>query len=96
MILESTNDIKVDYKGTTDLVTNIDREVENLIIEKINSHFPDHTILAEESGLNQKTPEYLWVIDPLDGTTNFVHGYTSFGVSIGLLLKWIPTLGVVM
>ena len=54
MILESTNDIKVDYKGTTDLVTNIDREVENLIIKKINSHFHDHTILAEESGVNQK------------------------------------------
>ena len=96
MILESTNDIKVDYKGTTDLVTNIDREVENLIIEKINSHFPDHTILAEESGLNQKTPDYLWVIDPLDGTTNFVHGYPSFGVSIGLLIKGVPSLGVVM
>ena len=95
MILESTNDIKVDYKGTTDLVTNIDREVENLIIEKINSHFPDHTILAEESGLNQKTPDYLWVIDPLDGTTNFVHGYPSFGVSIGLLIKGVPSLGVV-
>ena len=75
MILESTNDIKVDYKGTTDLVTNIDREVESLIIEKINRHFPDHTILAEESGLNQKTPDYLWVIDPLDGTKKFVHGY---------------------
>jgi len=96
VILESTNDIQVDYKGTTDLVTNIDREVESIIIEKINSHFPDHTILAEESGLNQKAPDYLWVIDPLDGTTNFVHGYPSFGVSIGLLIKGIPSLGVVM
>jgi len=54
VILESTNDIQVDYKGTTDLVTNIDRKVENFIIEKIKNHFPDHTILAEESGLNQK------------------------------------------
>ena len=67
-----------------------------MIIEKISTRFPDHTILAEESGLNQKTPDYLWVIDPLDGTTNFVHGYPSFGVSIGLLIKGVPSLGVVM
>lgn len=94
--MESTDNIQVDYKGSLNLVTNVDREAEKLIIDRIKNHYPEHTILAEESGLSNKSQDYLWLIDPIDGTTNFVHGYPSFGVSIGLVIKGAPTLGVVL
>ena len=96
LIIESSNNIQVDYKGSLNLVTNVDRAAEKLIIENILTNFPNHSILAEESGFKNKTHDYLWTIDPIDGTTNFVHGYPSFGVSIGLLIKGVPTLGVVL
>ncbi len=74
---------EINKKGVIDLVTEADIESEKVIIETIKSNFPDHSILAEESGheLN-KNPEYLWIIDPLDGTTNFAHGLKSFASSI--------------
>ena len=74
-----------DFKGETDLVTETDQEAEEIIISLINNAFPDHDILAEESGSHGNQSEYQWVIDPLDGTTNFVHGYPSFAVSIACL-----------
>ena len=83
------------YKGRTNLVTETDRLSEKSIINHIRDTFPTHSILAEESGSDQKKPEYLWIIDPLDGTTNFVHGYPSFGVSIACLINGIPTIGVI-
>ncbi len=85
-----------DFKGRTDLVTDIDRESEGVIISNIINEFPDHSILAEESGSNETGSNYQWVIDPLDGTTNFVHGYPSFAVSIGCLKNGIPEIGVVL
>ena len=85
-----------DYKGQTDLVTKTDRECEDLIIKHINSEFPGHSILAEESGAQDTKSDYQWVIDPLDGTTNFVHGYPAFAVSIGVLINGVPTIGVVV
>lgn len=94
--MESSNNIQVNYKGDLNLVTNVDRAAEKLIINNIKTNFPNHSILAEESGLENKKHDYLWTIDPIDGTTNFVHGYPSFGVSIGLLIKDVPTLGVVL
>src|ERR1041385_1563006 len=67
------------------LVTEIDRRSEELIIGIISKHFPQHEILAEESGgTKNRTSEYRWIIDPLDGTTNFTHGFPVFCVSIGL------------
>ena len=74
-----------EYKGKTDLVTQTDRQSEEIIINEIQTIFPDHGIIAEESGSTNNNSEYQWIIDPLDGTTNFVHGYPSFGISIGVM-----------
>jgi myo-inositol-1(or 4)-monophosphatase len=63
-----------EYKGKTDLVTQTDRQSEEIIINEIQKAFPKHGIIAEESGNINKDSEYQWIIDPLDGTTNFVHG----------------------
>ncbi len=68
----------------TNLVTEIDKQSEALIIQKIKQHFPAHDILAEESGSHDMPSEFRWVIDPLDGTTNFTHGFPVFSVSIGV------------
>lgn len=79
-----------------DLVTEADRDAEAAVLEVIRRHFPDHGILAEESGnLGNQESEYLWAIDPLDGTTNYAHQYPFFAVSIGLLIAGIPTVGVI-
>jgi myo-inositol-1(or 4)-monophosphatase len=79
-----------------DLVTEVDQKAEQEILTVIQRHFPEHLILAEESGKIGELPsDYLWVIDPLDGTTNYAHGYPQVAVSIGLLIKGIPAVGVV-
>ena len=74
-----------EFKGRTDLVTKTDRESERIIIDEILNRFPTHGIIAEESERINSKSEYQWIIDPLDGTTNFVHGYPSFGISIGVM-----------
>jgi myo-inositol-1(or 4)-monophosphatase len=71
----------------TNLVTEIDKQSEALIIKKIKQHYPSHDILAEESGDHKTHSEYRWIIDPLDGTTNFTHGLPIFCVSIGVELN---------
>lgn len=97
IIMSSLNGAKVkDYKGKADLVTKTDLESEKIIKAIIRSNFPNHNILAEESGKEFKDSKFLWVIDPLDGTTNFVHGYPSFSVSIALYFLSKPLLGVVL
>ncbi|HLH78060.1 MAG TPA: inositol monophosphatase family protein [Candidatus Binataceae bacterium] len=78
-----------------DLVTEADREAEARIIAIIGRAFPGHAILAEESGLNGTSSEHRWIIDPLDGTTNFAHGYPQFCVSIGYERRGKMELGVV-
>ncbi len=75
----------VEYKtNLSNLVTEIDKKSEKAIINFIRKEFPTHSVLAEESGSHEKDSEYLWVIDPLDGTTNFAHGLPIFSVSIGV------------
>ncbi len=75
----------IEYKtNTSNLVTEIDKKSEVLIIDFIKKEFPTHSVLAEESGAHGTSSEYLWVIDPLDGTTNFAHGFPMFAVSIGV------------
>ena len=75
--------IKVKRKtNASDLVTEADRESEQAILRTLNRAFPDHAILAEESGANARHVEHRWIIDPLDGTTNFAHGLPQFCVSI--------------
>jgi len=78
-----------------DLVTEADRQSETMIVSYLKRYFPDHQILAEESGLLQTASPYLWAVDPLDGTTNYAHQYPMAAVSIGLLEKEQPVLGVI-
>ncbi|BAQ63290.1 inositol monophosphatase family protein [Geminocystis sp. NIES-3709] len=89
--------LNIRQKGRAgDLITEVDQKAEKEILTVIDRHFPDHSILAEESGiLGTSDSEYLWVIDPLDGTTNYAHGYPQASVSIGLLVSGIPKVGVV-
>jgi len=78
-------DFSIEFKTSkSNLVTEIDKKSESAVINFIRKNFPSHSILAEESGLDKKTSEYTWVIDPLDGTTNFAHGLPIFSVSIGI------------
>ncbi|MBD2344500.1 inositol monophosphatase family protein [Anabaena subtropica] len=79
-----------------DLVTAADKASEAVVLEVLRRHFPQHSILAEESGkLGNQDNEYLWAIDPLDGTTNYAHQYPAFCVSIGLLINGVPQVGVI-
>lgn len=84
--VDRLDQLSVDVKSQNDFVTEIDRQAENDIIYTLRAAYPDHGILAEESG-QQGNSEYEWVIDPLDGTTNFIHGFPQFAVSIGLRHK---------
>jgi myo-inositol-1(or 4)-monophosphatase len=76
--------VKVEYKGDVDLVTEADRKSEELILHRIRARWPNHDITAEESGRGDSGSEYRWYIDPLDGTTNFAHGYPVFCISMAL------------
>lgn len=75
--------LTIETKGRNDFVSEVDRQAETQIINVIQSAYPDHAILAEESGRHQGN-DYLWIIDPLDGTTNYLHGYPQFAVAIAL------------
>jgi myo-inositol-1(or 4)-monophosphatase len=87
---------EIRYKGAIDLVTEMDVASEKLILEAIRANYPDHAILAEESGRSdQPDSRYRWVVDPLDGTTNYAHGLPVFCVSIGLEVDGEPTLGAI-
>jgi myo-inositol-1(or 4)-monophosphatase len=76
--------LKIEYKGDADLVTAADRAAEALIRDRIRQKWPTHDVLGEEQGLSDQGSEYRWYVDPLDGTTNFAHGYPVFCVSMGL------------
>ena len=80
--------ISVNTKGRNDYVSEVDRQAEAIIINTIRNFYPGHAILAEESG-KLGDNEYQWVIDPLDGTTNFLHGFPQFAVSIALRHKGV-------
>ena len=97
IIMESLGDSRVaNFKGKTNLVTETDVKSENTIKAILKEAYPEHGILAEESMKENSESDYLWIIDPLDGTTNFVHGYPSFAISIGLFYKANPIVGVVL
>lgn len=81
--MERLDSIAVETKQRNDYVTEVDREAEARIIQTLHRSYPDHGILAEESG-RQEGNDYVWIIDPLDGTTNFLHGFPHFAVSIAL------------
>ena len=84
---ERLSSLEVDVKGRNDYVTEIDCESESAIIGLISSRYPDHTILAEESGLHEQDGSVRWIIDPLDGTTNYIHGYPVYSVSVAAEAK---------
>jgi myo-inositol-1(or 4)-monophosphatase len=75
---------QIAYKGEADLVTQADKRSERLIVERLTKYFPDHGIVAEEGTGREGTSDFRWHVDPLDGTTNFAHGYPCFCVSLGL------------
>ena len=76
--------IGFELKGEHDLVTEADRTSEKLIVERLRTYFPSHSIVAEEGGGNEGTSQFRWYVDPLDGTTNFAHGFPVFNVTLGL------------
>ncbi|MBN2017260.1 MAG: inositol monophosphatase [Candidatus Cloacimonetes bacterium] len=87
---------EIDYKGRINLVTNVDKEAEAVVIETISKYYPKHNILTEETKHKQDNNQsYRWVIDPLDGTTNYVHGFPFVCVSIALQKDDESILGVV-
>src|ERR1043166_654897 len=99
LLVQRLGSAKITNKGDINLVTEADIAAENLIIERIRSHYPQHGILAEESGeaaiIGGRQSEWKWIIDPLDGTTNYAHGYPCFCVSIALEHNGVLEVGVV-
>jgi myo-inositol-1(or 4)-monophosphatase len=86
--------VRIQTKVQKDFVTEVDRAAEEAIIGILRSAYPDHAVLAEESGASGES-EYEWIIDPLDGTTNFIHGFPQYAVSIALRHRGVLTQGVI-
>jgi len=87
---------RIEHKNPINLVTDADRAAEQCVVDHIQRQYPSHGILAEERGrIKPEASPYLWIIDPLDGTTNFAHGYPAYCVSIGLELHGRVVLGVI-
>jgi len=84
---DRTDALKVDRKGRNDFVSEVDRGAEKEIVRQVHKAYPDHGILAEEGGESGPKSDVVWIIDPLDGTTNFLHGFPHFAVSIGIQVK---------
>lgn len=87
--------IGYEYKGDVDLVTEADRASEKLIVDRLRTEWPAHDIMGEEGTRQESGADYKWYVDPLDGTTNFAHGFPVFCVSMGLEYKGELVLGVV-
>lgn len=86
--LEQVDKIEIESKGTNDFVTSVDTAAEQVIIDTIQKAYPEHSIVSEECGVVEGTDsDFQWIIDPLDGTTNFVKGIPHFAVSIALKVK---------
>src|SRR4051812_20724840 len=89
-------DFVIDHKeGINNLVTEVDKQAEAAIIEIISRNFPGHTILSEEAGLLEQHSDYIWLVDPIDGTVNFAHGIPICCVSIALSYKKELQIGAV-
>lgn len=86
---------EIEFKGATDLVTRFDRECQDIISSTIKKAFPNHSITGEEELDHKGSEEFLWLIDPIDGTTNFAHGLPMYCASIALLYRNEPVAGVV-
>jgi myo-inositol-1(or 4)-monophosphatase len=87
--------VAIEYKGDVDLVTQADRSSEKLIVERIRKQWPDHDLIGEEGSRRETGSDFRWYVDPLDGTTNFAHGFPVFCVSMGLEYQGERIAGVV-
>ena len=87
--------LEVRSKRANDFVTRVDHASEEAILDIVRKAYPDHAVLAEESGAAAGTAEYEWIIDPLDGTTNFIHGFPQYCVSIAVRHRGALAHGVV-
>src|SRR3974390_1273033 len=87
--------VKIEYKGDVDLVTIADRETEALVLARIRTQFPGHDVMGEEGTRISTGSDYKWYVDPLDGTTNFAHGYPVFCVSLGVAYQGRLAAGVI-
>lgn len=85
--LDRIDQLKITAKRNNDFVSEVDKKAETAIIDILKQAYPDHSILAEESGEQDNNSEFQWIIDPLDGTTNYLHGFPQFAVSIALKHK---------
>ncbi|HWF48728.1 MAG TPA: inositol monophosphatase family protein [Bryobacteraceae bacterium] len=94
-ILMSHRGVGFELKGEYDLVTAADRASETLIVKRLKEHYPDHGIVAEEGGRAEMRSEYRWYVDPLDGTTNFAHGFPMWNVTLALARRGEVIAGVV-
>ena len=83
-VLMSHRGVGFELKGEYDLVTAADRASEELVVNELKKRFPDHGIVAEEGGHADMKSEYRWYVDPLDGTTNFAHGFPMFNATLAL------------
>lgn len=96
LLLEKIDSVAwVEHKGAINLVTEMDVKSEELIKKEIRNAFPDHQIMAEESDMPDRKADFRWIIDPLDGTTNYAHGFPLFCVSIALEIRGAVEVGVV-
>ena len=98
IISRASNDLDkltVELKAPNDFVSEVDHAAEAAIIEVLKQAYPQHSILAEESGEAKTASDYQWIIDPLDGTTNFLHGFPQYCVSIALAVKGTVNHGVI-
>jgi myo-inositol-1(or 4)-monophosphatase len=94
--INNVQDLSVNEKSRNDFVTEVDRQAEAVIIDVIHKYYPGHGILAEESGRSgSNSDENIWIIDPLDGTTNYLHGFPQYAVSIALQNKGVLKQGVI-
>src|SRR5512133_2359396 len=87
--------LNIEHKGEIDLVTEVDRKSEELLVGGLQKAFPEHDFLAEENSYPDRGKSHKWIIDPLDGTTNFAHGFPWFAVSMALEVDGRIVLGVV-
>ncbi len=85
--MDNMDKVKASSKGHNDFVTSVDKKAEQFIIDTIHAAYPEHSILAEESGEQQGKDDITWIIDPLDGTTNFLYGFPHFAISIAVAEK---------
>ena len=86
---------KIEYKGLNDMVSYVDKSAEQKLVQNLEKLIPDAGFITEEKTINRAGKTYTWIIDPLDGTTNFIHGIPAYGISVALYEDGLPVIGVV-